>query len=210
MVARLLGKKLGMTQMFNKEGDLIPVTLIQAGPCNVLQIKNKENDGYSAIQVGFEERKKKRATKAEIGHCSKAKTGVKRLVREFRDDPLDAEYELGQVLTVDVFDGVEVIDITGTSKGKGFAGVMKRWGFHGGPATHGCTTPRGAGSVGAGTDPGRVLKGKKMAGRMGGDKCTVRNLDVIKIDKDKNLMFVKGAVPGPNGGYVIIRKSRYS
>ncbi len=210
MVARLLGKKLGMTQMFNKEGDLVPVTLIQAGPCNVLQIKNKENDGYSAVQVGFEERKKKRATKAEIGHCSKAKTGVKKLVREFRDDTLDAEYELGQVLTVDVFDGVEVIDITGTSKGKGFAGVMKRWGFHGGPATHGCTTPRGAGSVGAGTDPGRVLKGKKMAGRMGGDKCTVRNLDVIKIDKDRNLMFVKGAVPGPNGGYVMIRKSRYS
>ena len=210
MVARLLGKKLGMTQMFNKEGDLVPVTLIQAGPCNVLQIKNKENDGYSAVQVGFEERKKKRATKAEIGHCSKAKTGVKKLVREFRDDTLDAEYELGQVLTVDVFDGVEVIDVTGTSKGKGFAGVMKRWGFHGGPATHGCTTPRSAGSVGAGTDPGRVLKGKKMAGRMGGDKCTVRNLDVIKIDKDRNLMYVKGAVPGPNGGYVTIRKSRYS
>ena len=210
MVARLLGKKLGMTQMFNKEGNLVPVTLIQAGPCNILQIKNKENDGYSAIQVGFEERKKKRATKAEIGHCSKAKTGAKKLVREFRDDPLDAKYELGQVLTVDVFDGVEVIDVTSTSKGKGFAGVMKRWGFHGGPATHGCTTPRSAGSVGAGTDPGRVLKGKKMAGRMGGDKCTVRNLDVIKIDKDKNLMFVKGAVPGPNGGYVIIRKSRYS
>ncbi len=210
MVARLLGKKLGMTQMFNKEGNLVPVTLVQAGPCNILQIKNKENDGYSAIQVGFGERKKKRATKAEIGHCSKAKTGVKKLVREFRDDPLDAKYELGQVLTVDVFDGVEVIDVTSTSKGKGFAGVMKRWGFHGGPATHGCTTPRSAGSVGAGTDPGRVLKGKKMAGRMGGDKCTVRNLDVIKIDKDRNLMFVKGAVPGPNGGYVIIRKSRYS
>jgi large subunit ribosomal protein L3 len=210
MVACLLGKKLGMTQMFNNEGNLVPVTLIQAGPCNILQIKNKENDGYSAIQVGFEERKKKMATKAEIGHCSKAKTGVKKLVREFRDDTLDTEYELGQVLTVDVFDGVEVIDVTSTSKGKGFAGVMKRWGFHGGPSTHGCTTPRSAGSVGAGTDPGRVLKGKKMAGRMGGKKCTVRNLDVIKIDKDKNLMFVKGAVPGPNGGYVIIRKSRYS
>ena len=210
MVARLLGKKLGMTQMFNNEGNLVPVTLIQAGPCNILQIKNKENDGYSAIQVGFEERKKKRATKAEIGHCAQAKTGAKKLVREFRDDTLDTEYELGQVLTVDVFDGVEVIDVTSTSKGKGFAGVMKRWGFSGGPATHGCTTPRSAGSVGAGTDPGRVLKGKKMAGRMGGKKCTVRNLDVIKIDKDKNLMFVKGAVPGPNGGYVIIRKSRYS
>jgi large subunit ribosomal protein L3 len=210
MVARLLGKKLGMTQTFNKEGDLIPVTLIQAGPCNILQIKSKENDGYSAIQVGFEERRKKRATKAEIGHCAKAKTSVKKLVREFRDDTLDTGYELGQVLTVDVFDGVEVIDVTGTSKGKGFAGVMKRWGFHGGPATHGCTTHRSPGSIGAGTDPGRVLRGKKMAGRMGGNKCTVRNLEVVKIDKDKNLMFVKGAVPGPNGGYVIIRKSRYS
>jgi len=210
MVASLLGKKLGMTQMFDKEGNLIPVTLIQAGPCNILQIKNKENDGYSAIQVGFEERKKKRATKAEIGHCSKAKTGVKRLVREFRDDTLDTEYELGQVLEVDVFDGVEVIDVTGTSKGKGFAGVMKRWGFSGGPATHGCTTHRSPGSIGAGTDPGRVWRGKKMPGKMGGKKCTIRNLDVIKVDKDKNLMFVKGAVPGPNGGYVIIRKSRYS
>ncbi len=208
MIAGLLGKKLGMTQIFSKEGDLIPVTLLQAGPCDLLQIKNEKNDGYSALQIGFEEKKKKRATQAEIGHCSKVKAGVKRIIREFRTDTLDAEYEPGQTLTVSVFDDVKSIDVTGTSKGKGFAGVMKRWGFSGGPATHGCTTPRSAGSVGAGTSPGHVVKGKKMAGRMGGKRITVKNLDVIKVDKERDMLIVKGAVPGPNGGYVIIRKSR--
>ena len=208
MIAGLLGKKLGMTQIFSKEGDLIPVTLLQAGPCDLLQIKNEKNDGYSALQIGFEEKNKKRATQAEIGHCSKVKTGVKRLIREFRTDTVDAEYEPGQTLTVSVFDDVKSIDVIGTSKGKGFAGVMKRWGFSGGPATHGCTTPRSAGSVGAGTSPGHVVKGKKMAGRMGGKRITVKNLDVIKVDKDRDMLIVKGAVPGPNGGYVIIRKSR--
>jgi large subunit ribosomal protein L3 len=208
MIAGLLGKKLGMTQIFSKEGDLIPVTLLQAGPCDLLQIKNEKNDGYSALQIGFEEKKKKRATQAEIGHCSKVKAGVKRIIREFRTDTLDAEYEPGQTLTVSIFDDIKSIDVTGTSKGKGFAGVMKRWGFSGGPATHGCTTPRSAGSVGAGTSPGHVVKGKKMAGRMGGKRVTVKNLDVIKVDKDRDMLVVKGAVPGPNGGYVIIRKSR--
>lgn len=208
MIAGLLGKKLGMTQIFSEKGDLIPVTILQAGPCDLLQIKNKENDGYSAMQIGFEEKKKKRASRAEIGHCSKVKTSVKRLIREFRSDTVDAEYEPGQTLTVSVFEGVKSIDVTGTSKGKGFAGVMKRWGFSGGPATHGCTTPRSAGSVGAGTSPGHVVKGKKMAGRMGGKRVTIKNLDVIKLDKDRNLLIVKGAVPGPNGGYLIIRKSR--
>jgi large subunit ribosomal protein L3 len=208
MIAGLLGKKLGMTQIFSKEGDLIPVTLLQAGPCDLLQIKNEKNDGYSALQIGFEEKKKKRTSNAEIGHCSKVKTSVKRMIREFRTDTLDTECEPGQTLTVSIFDDVKSIDVTGTSKGKGFAGVMKRWGFSGGPATHGCTTPRSAGSVGAGTSPGHVHKGKKMAGRMGGKKSTVKNLDVIKVDKDRNLLIVKGAVPGPNGGYLIIRKSK--
>ena len=208
MISGLLGKKLGMTQIFSKEGDLIPVTLLQAGPCDLLQIKSKENDGYSALQIGFEEKKKKRASNAEIGHCSKVKADVKRIIREFRTDALDTEYEPGQTLTVSVFDDVKSIDVIGTSKGKGFAGVMKRWGFSGGPSTHGCTTPRGAGSVGAGTSPGHVVKGKKMAGRMGGKRITVKNLDVIKVDKDRDMLIVKGAVPGPNGGYVIIRKSR--
>ncbi len=200
-----------MTQLFNKEGVLIPVTLIQAGPCDILQIKSKENDGYSAIQIGFGEKKKKKATKAEIGHCSKSKTGVKKIVKEFRNlDDLDTEYQLGQALTVGVFEGIKKIDVTGTSKGKGFAGVVKRWGFRGGPATHGSTKHRGSGSIGAGTDPGRVIKGKKMAGRMGGVKSTARNLDVIKIDKSKNLLIVKGAIPGPNGGYIIIKESKYN
>ncbi len=208
MIAGLLGKKLGMTQVYSQEGDLVPVTILQAGPCDLLQIKSEENDGYSALQIGFGEKKKKRATRAEIGHCSKANVEVKRLIREIRSDILDAEYKPGQTLTVAVFDGVVSVDVTGTSKGKGFAGAMKRWGFHGGPATHGCTTPRSAGSVGAGTSPGHVHKGKKMAGRMGGKKKTVKNLDVIKVDSDRNLLIVKGAVPGPNGGHLIIRKSK--
>ncbi len=208
MIAGLLGKKLGMTQIFSKEGSLVPVTLLQAGPCDLLQVKSKENDGYSALQLGFGEKKKKRTSRAEIGHCAKVKADVKRIIREFRIDDSGVEYEPGQTLTVSVFDGVKMIDVIGTSKGKGFAGVMKRWGFSGGPATHGCTTPRSAGSVGAGTSPGHVVKGKKMAGRMGGKRITVKNLDVIRVDKDRGMLVVKGAVPGPNGGYVIIRKSR--
>ena len=208
MSVGLLGKKLGMTQLYNDQGEVIPATLVQAGPCNILQIKGQEKDGYSAIQIGFEDRKKKRATKAETGHCLKAKTSAKKWVREIRDDA-DTEYQLGQSLTVDIFEGVERVDVTGTSKGRGFAGVVKRWGFSGGPATHGCTTHRGPGSIGAGTDPGRVFKGKKMAGRMGGVRTTVRNLDVVKIDKSKNLLVIRGAIPGPNGGYIIIRKSKY-
>ncbi len=163
--------------------------------------------GIQLYRSVLKRKKKKRATKAEIGHCSKAKTGVKRLIREFRTDVSDVEYNLGQVLTVDVFAGVKEIDVTGISKGKGFAGVMKRWGFHGGPATHGCTTPRSAGSVGAGTNPGHVNRGKKMAGRMGGKKNTVKNLNIVKIDEGRNLLIVKGAVPGPNGGYITMRKS---
>ncbi len=208
MIAGLLGKKLGMTQIFSEEGGLIPVTLLQAGPCELLQIKNEENDGYSALQIGFDEKKKKRSSKAEIGHCSKVNVSVKRLIREFRTDTLDPECKLGQTFTVAVFEDVKMIDVTGTSKGKGFAGVMKRWGFSGGPATHGCTTPRSAGSVGAGTSPGHVVKGKKMAGRMGGKRKTIKNLNLIKVDKDRDLLVVRGAVPGPNGGYIIIRKSR--
>jgi large subunit ribosomal protein L3 len=208
MSVGLLGKKLGMTQVYNDQGVVIPATLVQAGPCNILQIKGQEKDGYSAIQIGFEDRKKKRATKAETGHCLKAKTSAKKWVREIRDDA-DTEYQLGQSLTVDIFEGVEKVDVTGTSKGRGFAGVVKRWGFSGGPATHGCTVHRSGGSIGAGTDPGRVFKGKKMAGRMGGVRTTVRNLDVVKIDKSRNLLVIRGAIPGPNGGYIIIRKSKY-
>jgi len=210
MPVGLLGKKLGMTQLYNEQGAVVPATVIRTGPCSILQIKTREKDGYSSIQVGFEDKKKERATKAEIGHCLNAKIGPKKFVREFRNDNMSANYQPGQVLTVDVFEGIDKVDIIGTSKGKGFAGVIKRWGFSGGPATHGCTNHRGPGSIGAGTNPGRVIKGKKMPGRMGGVRNTVRNLKVVKIDKNENLLIVKGAVPGPNGRYIIIRESKYS
>ncbi len=207
MAVGLLGQKLDMSQLYNEQGEIVPVTLIQAGPCNILQIKNQKRDGYSAIQIGFEDEKKERATKAKIGHCLKAKVGSKKLVKEIRSDA-DTEYQPGQVLTVNVFDGIEKVDVTGTSKGRGFTGVVKRWGFSGGPATHGSTRHRTTGSIGGGTYPGHVIKGKKMPGRMGGVRSTVRNLEIVEIDKNKNLLIVKGAVPGPNGGYVIIRKSK--
>ncbi len=210
MPVGLLGKKLGMTQLYNEQGAVVPATVIQTGPCSILQVKTREKDGYSSIQVGFEDKKKERATKAEIGHCLNAKIDPKKFVREFRNDNMSANYQPGQVLTVDVFEGIDKVDIIGTSKGKGFTGVVKRWGFRGGPATHGSTRHRSGGSIGAGTDPGRVLKGKKMAGRMGGVRNTVRNLKVVKVDKNENLLIVKGAVPGPNGGYIIIRESKYS
>ena len=198
-----------MTQLYNEQGEVAPVTVIQAGPCSVLQVKTQEGEGYTSIQIGFEDKTKKRATKAEVGHCLKTKASPKRFVREIRNDDISTEYKSGQVLTVDIFENIEKVDVIGTSKGKGFAGVVKRWGFSGGPATHGCTTHRSPGSIGAGTDPGRVIKGKKMPGRMGGVRTTVRNLDVVKVDKDDNLLIVRGAVPGPNGGYIIIQKSKY-
>ncbi|MCP5005120.1 MAG: 50S ribosomal protein L3 [Planctomycetes bacterium] len=204
MAIGLLGKKLGMSQVYNDQGDLVPVTLIEAGPCDILQIKSEQNDGYSAIQMGFGDKKEKSSTKAEIGHCKKAKMAPKRFIKELRVGVED-QFELGQKLTVGIFEGVDKLDISGTSKGKGFAGVMKRWGFRGGPATHGSTRHRGSGSVGAGTDPGRVLKGRKMSGRMGGARTTVRNIEVVKVDEGNNLICVKGAVPGPKGGFVTLR-----
>ncbi|MDR4505274.1 MAG: 50S ribosomal protein L3 [Candidatus Scalindua sp.] len=207
MAIGLLGKKIGMSQVYNDKGDVVPITLIEAGPCDILQIKTEQNDGYAAIQMGFEEKKEKNATKAEIGHCKKAKMTPKRFIRELSVS-LGDQYEIGQRLTVSIFEGVDKLDISGTSKGKGFAGVMKRWGFRGGPATHGSTNHRGPGSIGAGTDPGRVLKGRKMAGRMGGVRATIKNIEVVKIDKDNNIICVKGAVPGPKGGYVTLKKCK--
>jgi large subunit ribosomal protein L3 len=186
---------------------IVPITLIEAGPCDILQIKTEQNDGYSAIQIGFDDKKEKSSSRAEIGHCKKAKMSPKRFIKELSIG-LDDQYEIGQRLTVGIFDGVAKLDISGTSKGKGYAGVMKRWGFRGGPETHGSTRPRGSGSIGAGTDPGRVLKGRKMAGRMGGARTTVKNIEIVKVDADKNLICVKGAVPGPKGGYVTLKKCK--
>ena len=206
MVNALLAKKVGMTQVYTDDGSVIPVTVLEVGPCYVMQIKKEESEGYSAIQIGFLDKKKKRATNAEIGHSKKAKTEPKRFIKEVSSSSA-GDLELGQELKIDIFKDVNVVDITGTTKGKGFAGVIKRWGFRGGPGAHGSTCHRLPGSIGPGTNPGRVIKGRKMAGRMGGTKKSIRNLSVVKIDEKKNLMIIKGAVPGANGSCVMVKKN---
>ena len=205
MLDGLLGKKVGMTQIYSESGKLLPVTVIQAGPCVVTQVKTVENDGYSAIQLGFDDKKKKGATKPEIGHMAKASTEPKRFVREVVTG-MNTNINTGQIVTVDIFSDVKTLNVVGTTKGKGYAGVMKRWNFKGGAATHGSTRHRPPGSIGSNTDPGRVIRGKKMAGRLGSERVTVKNLEVVKIDKDRNLLFVGGAVPGYKGSYLILRK----
>ncbi|MCF6147208.1 MAG: 50S ribosomal protein L3 [Candidatus Kuenenia sp.] len=205
MLNGLLGEKIGMTHIYSEEGVIVPVTLIKAGPCNILQIKILEKDGYSAVQLGYGDKKMKRAKKPEIGHAAKASLAPSRFVREVKPDA-DADIKHGQAVTLDIFDDVKMVDIAGISKGKGFAGVMKRWGMKGGPETHGSTRHRSPGSIGAGTDPGRVIRGKRMPGRLGGERVTVKNLEVVKVDKNKNILFVKGAVPGHKGSYLIIKK----
>lgn len=207
MVTGILGKKIGMTQFYTEDGKLLPVTMIQAGPCNVTQVKTVENDGYSAVQLAFDGKKKKRANKPEIGHAAKASTEPKRFVREVAV-VAGAEVNLGQTVTLSVLKDVKWIDAIGLTKGKGYAGVMKRWNFKGGAASHGSTRHRPPGSISSNTDPGRVIRGKKMAGRLGGEQVTIRNLSVVKIDEGNNLLFVKGAIPGHKGSYLILNKSR--
>lgn len=206
MLSGFLGKKVGMTQIYTDDGSLLPITLIQAGPCSVVQIKTIENDGYSAVKLGFDDKKKKNANKPEIGIAAKASLTPKRFMREVVPDA-GADIKLGQNITVDVFNDVKKVDVIGLTKGKGFAGVMKRWNFKGGAATHGSTRHRPPGSIGSNTDPGRVIKGKKMCGRLGGERVTVKNIDVVKIDKDRNLLFLRGAVPGHKGSYLLLNKS---
>ena len=207
MLSGFLGKKIGMTQIYTDDGCLLPITLIQAGPCSVMQIKTIENDGYSSIKLGFDDKKKKNATKQEIGSAAKVSQEPKRFVREVKPDA-GADIKLGQSITVDIFTDVKQVDVIGMTKGKGFAGVMKRWNFKGGAATHGSTRHRPPGSIGSNTDPGRVIRGKKMAGRLGVERVTIKNIDVVKIDKGRNLLFVRGAVPGHKGSYLILNKSR--
>ena len=207
MVNGLLGKKLGMSQVFDSNGEMYPVTVIETGPCYVTQIKTDETDGYSAVQIGFLEKKLKQSNKAEQGHVKKAEVSPKKVLKEIFSDSYD-DIKIGQELTVDIFKDVKVVDVTGTTKGKGFAGVIKRWGFSGGPGAHGSTCHRRPGSIGAGTNPGRVIKGKKMSGRMGNKKKSIKNLDVIKVDAAKNLILVKGSVPGSIGSYVLVKKSK--
>jgi len=205
-MAGLIGKKIGMTRIFNDEGVQVPVTVIEAGPCPVVQMKSEERDGYRAVQVGFGAQKANRATRPELGHAATAGLeAAPRLMREFRLGS-DEEYEVGQQLTVELFEAGDLIKVTGKSKGRGFQGVVKRHGFRGRPAGHGHPMSRTPGSVGLGTDPSRVIKGKKLPGRMGGERTTIRNLQVVRVDGERNLLFVKGGVPGARDGYVLISK----
>lgn len=205
----IIGKKVGMTQVFGDDGQIIPVTLIEAGPCYITQKKTKENEGYNAIQLGYGEvQKKRRMNKPETGHLAKANTPLLKHLREFRVDNHD-DFELGQEVKVDIFSIGNYVDVVGISKGKGFAGVVKRHGFKGGPKTHGQSDRhRAPGSIGAGTTPGRVFKGMRMPGRMGGDRVTVQNLEVVIIDPERNLLAVRGAIPGAKNGLVLIKEAK--
>jgi len=203
----IIGKKIGMTSLYDEEGKNIPCTVIQAGPCPVIQVRTEEKDGYKAVQLGFDDRSEKNVTKALQGHFKKAGVTPKAKLVEFYDAFAET-LKVGDEVKVNTFVEGEYVDITGTSKGKGFQGVVKRHGFGGvGQATHGQHNRlRAPGSIGAGSDPSRVFKGMRMAGRMGGKQVTVKNLEVLKIDEEQNLLVVKGAVPGAKNSYVIIRK----
>jgi len=202
----LIGKKIGMTSIFDENGKNIPCTVIEAGPCVVTQVRTKAVDGYEAFQLGFDDKTEKHATKADLGHFKKAGTSAKKKVVEFQE--FEMEYKLGDLITVDLFSEGEFVDVQGVSKGKGFQGVVKRHGFGGvGQATHGQHNRlRAPGSVGASSYPSRVFKGMRMAGRMGGENVKIQNLRVLKVVSEKNLLVVKGAIPGCKNSYVIIQK----
>ncbi|GIP01358.1 50S ribosomal protein L3 [Paenibacillus sp. FSL W8-0187] len=201
----ILGRKLGMTQVFTPEGVVIPVTVIEAGPCVVLQKKDLENDGYEAIQVGFSDKKENRSNKPEAGHAKKANTAPKRYVREIRGVDL-ASVEVGQELKADVFAEGEFVDVTGISKGKGFQGVIKRWGQSRGPMSHGSRYHRRPGSMGS-IQANRVPKGKRLPGHMGNETVTIQKLEVVKVDTERNVILVKGSIPGPKKGFVQIKET---
>ena len=202
----LIGKKVGMTQLFDDTGKAVPVTVIKAGPCYVTQVRTLDLDGYSAVQLGFEETKTQRLSGGELGHLKKNELPPLRILREFRTKEV---LEEGQTLTVEVFEEGERVDVVGKSKGRGFAGVVKRYGFSGGPKTHGQSDrQRAPGSIGAGSTPGRVFKGKKMPGRMGNETVTSQGLLVSRIDPENNIIAVRGSVPGPKNGLVIIKEAR--
>ena len=204
MKKAILTTKVGMTQIFNEDGVLTPVTVLQAGPCVVTQVKTEENDGYSAVQVGFVDKKEKGINKPQKGHFDKAGVAPKRFVREFRFENAE-EYTVGQEIKADIFAAGDKIDATAISKGKGFQGAIKRLGQHRGPMAHGSKFHRHQGSNGACSDPSRVFKGKKMAGHMGNKKVTVQNLEIVRVDAENNLLLVKGAVPGPKKSLVTIK-----
>lgn len=204
MAKGIIGKKLGMTQIFDDDGNVIPVTVVQAGPCVVIQKKVEERDGYNALQVGFEDVPEHRVNKPLKGHFERAGVKPKKHVKEFMDFPEDLNE--GDEITVDIFEEGELVDVTGISKGKGFAGTIKRWNFSRGPMSHGSRFHRAPGSIGA-VDASRVFKGQKLPGRMGHDRVTIQNLEVVRVDSEKNLLLIKGSVPGPNKGILTIREA---
>lgn len=205
MQKALIGKKIGMTQIFDEKGNVVPVTVVEAGPCVVSMIKTVETDGYNAVQLGFGDVKANKLTKPMKGHFDKANVAPKKTLKEFRFDDC-AAYTAGDIVKADTFEAGMKVDVTGTSKGKGYAGVIKRWNFSRLKETHGSgPVARHGGSMGACSSPSRVWKGKKMAGHLGAEKVTVKNLKVVKVDVENNLVAIKGAIPGPNGGTVVIK-----
>ena len=210
MKKAIVGKKIGMTQVFTDDGRLVPVTVVEAGPCKVVQKKTTESDGYEAVQVGFdtyaENRAQKLVNKPMAGHFKKADVAPTRYLREFRLDNVN-ELEVGNELTVAQFEAGEKIDVSGISKGHGFTGAIQRWNQHTGPMAHGSKYHRGVGSMGANSDPSRVFKNKHMAGHYGVERVTVQNLEIVKVDAERNLLLIKGAVPGPNGGLLEVRNA---
>ena len=207
MKKAIIGKKVGMTQIFDENGKVIPVTVVEAGPCVISQKKTVETDGYNAVQIGFGDVRPKLVNKPMKGHFDKSDVAPKRVLKECRFDDISA-YNVGDIIKADIFENGEKVDVIGTSKGKGYAGVIKRWNFRRLKETHGTgPTVRKGGSIGACSDPSRVFKGKKMAGHLGAERVTVQNLKIAKIDSENNLIAIKGAVPGPNGGIVLIRDS---
>ncbi|MBK1812564.1 50S ribosomal protein L3 [Clostridium sp. YIM B02505] len=206
MKKAILGKKIGMTQIFDQNGKVVPVTVVEAGPCVVVQKKTTEKDGYEAIQVGFGDIREKLVNKPMKGHFAKAGVALKRRLKEFRLEDVSA-YEVGQEIKADLFQVGEKIDVSGISKGKGFQGTIKRWNGHRGPMTHGSKFHRSVGSMGASSDPSRTFKNKKMPGHMGAENTTVLNLEVVKVMPEKNLILIKGGIPGPNKGTVVIRNT---
>ena len=210
MKKAILGKKIGMTQIFLADGRLVPVTVVEAGPCTVTQVKTAEKDGYEAVQVGFgeltEQRAQKLKNKPELGHFAKAGVPATRYLREFRLDDISS-LKVGDQIKVDVFAEGDKIDVSGITKGHGFTGVIQRWNQHTGPMSHGSKYHRGVGSLSANSDPSRVFKGKKMAGQYGNEKVTIQNLEVIRVDAERTLLLVKGALPGANGALLFVRDS---
>ena len=206
MIKSILGRKVGMTQVFSEDGTVVPVTVVEAGPIVVTQVRSTAKEGYNAIQIGFEDIKAKKVTKPMAGQFAKAGVAPKRVLREFRVDEI-GDVEIGQEIKVDIFDSGDKVSVTGVSKGKGFAGVVKRWHFRGGPASHGSMVHRKPQSGGA-TDAARTFKGVKRPGRMGGDTVTTQGLKIVRTDLEKNLLLIKGAIPGANGGLVVVTKMK--